>query len=115
MNNSTEWLSVYTTHDLEIVNLVQSGASFIATMIILIKVLDIPSFFGSIRRKRELKKKEKEKKELERVRKLINAAQKGGEVMLDELLSDDEETEQNDDGVLKIAHKKKKNFAESKV
>lgn len=113
MNNSTEWLSVYTTHDLEIVNLVQSGASFIATMIILIKVLDIPSFFGSIRRKRELKKKEKEKKELERVRKLINAAQKGGEVLIDELLSDDEETEQNDAGVMKIA--RKKNFAESKV
>jgi hypothetical protein len=113
-NNNTEWLSMYTSHDIELANLVQSGASLVATIIILIKVLDIPSFFGSIRRKRELKKKEKERQELERVRKLINAAQKGSEVMIDELLTDDDETEQNDAGVMKIAHKKKK-FAESNV
>lgn len=116
--DTSSWLSQYNTHDLEIVNLVQSGCSFVATMIILIKVLDIPSFFGRVRKKREEAKKLKEKKELERVRKLINAAQKGGEVMIDELLSDednDDETEQNDAGVMKIAHKKKHNHSESKV
>lgn len=115
--DTSSWLSQYNTHDLEIVNLVQSGCSFVATMIILIKVLDIPSFFGRVRKKREEAKKLKEKKELERVRKLINAAQKGGEVMIDELLSDeDDETEQNDAGVMKIAHKRKhNNHSESKV
>ena len=112
MSNSTgtTWLQSYDTHDLELVNIVQSGASFIATMIIMVKVLDIPSWFSSIRRKRDSIKKAKERKELERVRKLINSVKAHGDVVdIDELLSDDdEETEQPDAGVMRIAHKKKR-------
>ena len=38
----------YNTQDLEVANLIQGGCSFIATCIILIRVLDIPSFFRSV-------------------------------------------------------------------
>lgn len=112
--DTSTWLSQYNTHDLEIVNLVQSGASFIATMIIMVKVLDIPSWFSSIRRKRDTLRKNKERKELERVRKLINSVKAHGDVLdIDELLSDDEEETQIDDrGVMKIAHRKKKSNEE---
>ena len=96
-------------HDLELVSVIQSGASFIATMIILFRVCDFGSLFKRVREKRLKVKKEKERKELERVRKLINSVKHNNEVDIDDLLSndeDDDDTEINDAGVLKIAHKK---------
>ena len=115
MNNATisnSFFTNYTMYDMELINTISSGCSFIATCIIMVKVLDIPSWFSSIRRKRDTLRKNKERKELERVRKLINSVKAHGDVVdIDELLSDDDdqETEQNyAPGVMKIAHKKKR-------
>jgi len=98
-------------YDLELVGVIQSGASFIATMIILFRVMDFGSFFKTIRQKRQKQKKEKELKELERVRKIINSVKNHEDVNLNDLLSDDDEdTEQpNDAGVMRIARKKQHN------
>jgi len=99
-------------YDLELVGVIQSGASFIATMIILFRVMDFGSFFKTIRLKREKQKKAKELKELERVRKIINSVKNHEDVNLNDLLSDDdnEDTEQpNDAGVMRIARKKQHN------
>jgi len=112
--NTTSTDSTITTfmdmsnHDLELVSVIQSGASFVATMIILFRVMDFGSLFKRVRDKRSKIKKEKERKELERVRKLINSVKHNNEVDIDDLLSDndDEETEINDAGVMKIARKK---------
>lgn len=96
-------------YDLELVGVIQSGASFIATMIILFRVMDFGSFFKTIRQKRQKQKKEKELRELERVRKIINSVKNHEDVNLNDLLSDDdnEDTEQpNDAGVMRIARKK---------
>ena len=101
-------------YDLELVGVIQSGASFIATMIILFRVMDFGSFFKTIRQKRLKQKKEKELKELERVRKIINSVKNHEDVNLNDLLSDDdnEDTEQpNDAGVMRIARKKQHNSA----
>jgi len=99
-------------YDLELVGVIQSGASFIATMIILFRVMDFGSFFKTIRLKREKQKKAKELKELERVRKIINSVKNHEDVNINDLLSDDdnEDTEQpNDVGVMRIARKKQHN------
>ena len=114
MNNTTDiggydWMVNYTTRDIELVNMVQSGVSLLATICIFVKVFDFGRFFKSIRETRDKRRKEKERKELERVRKLINSVKENIEVHIDDLLSDDEE------GVMKIAHKKKKNHSENKV
>lgn len=114
MNNATisnSFFTDYTMYDMELINTISSGCSFIATCIIMVKVLDVPSWFSSIRKKRDTLRKNKERKELERVRKLINSVKAHGDVVdIDELLSDDDqETEQNyAPGVMKIAHKKKR-------
>ena len=112
-----DWMVNYSTRDIELVNMVQSGVSLLATLCIFVKVFDFPRFFTSIQRRRDKIKKEKERKELERVRKLINSVKDNVEVAIDDLLSDedDEETVIDDKGVMKIAHKKKKNHSESKV
>jgi hypothetical protein len=82
-------------------------------------VLDVPSFFSKVRERRALQKRAKERRELERVRKLINSVKAHGDVVdIDELLSDDEEETQIDDrGVMKIAHRKgaKKKSNEEKI
>ena len=103
----------YNTQDLELANLIQGGCSFIATCIILIRVLDIPSFFRSVRDKRRVSQKKKEVKELERIKKLMNSL-KHGDIDVADLLSDgdDDETETHDANY-KIARKKKN--VESKV
>jgi hypothetical protein len=79
-------------------------------------VLDVPSFFSKVRERRALQKKKAERRELERVRKLINSVKAHGDVVdIDELLSDDdddEETQIDNVGVMKIAHKKKKSHEE---
>jgi hypothetical protein len=122
MNNTTDiggygWLVDYTTRDIELVNMVQSGVSLLATICIFVKVFDFGRFFKSIRATRDKHRKEKERKELERVRKLINSVKDNMEVHIDDLLSDDEETVIDDRGVMKIAHKKekKKHHTENKV
>ena len=77
MNNTTNtdygWLINYTSRDIELVNMVQSAVSLLATLCIFVKVFDFPRFFTSIQKRRDRIKKEKERKELERVRKLINS------------------------------------------
>ena len=108
LNNNTSYFG-YNSQDLELINMVQSGISLIATMIILVKVMDVPSFFKNVRDKRIKLKKNKEKKEMEKLRKLMEALQKGGDIMIDELLSNDEEDDDDvrDVGAMKIARKKK--------
>jgi len=114
MNNGTvtnSFFTDYSTYDMELINTISSGCSFIATCVILVKVLDIPSFFKQVRQRRLIQKKAKERRELERVRKLINSVKAHGDIVdIDELLSDDddEETQIDDRGVMKIAHKKKR-------
>jgi hypothetical protein len=84
-------------------------------------VLDVPSFFSKVRERRALQKKKAERRELERVRKLINSVKAHGDVVdIDELLSDDdddEETQIDNVGVMKIAHRKgtKKKSNEEKI
>jgi hypothetical protein len=118
MNNGTvtnSFFTDYSTYDMELINTISSGCSFVATCIILVKVLDIPSFFKKVRDRRAVQKRAKERKELERVRKLINSVKAHGDVVdIDELLSDDddEETQIDDRGVMKIAHRKKKGHEE---
>lgn len=124
MNNATvtnSFFTDYTLYDMELINTISSGCSFIATCIILIKVLDVPSFFSKVRERRALQKKKAERRELERVRKLINSVKAHGDVVdIDELLSDDdddEETQIDNVGVMKIAHRKgtKKKSNEEKI
>jgi hypothetical protein len=123
MNNATvtnSFFTDYSLYDMELINTISSGCSFIATCIILIKVLDVPSFFSKVRERRALQKRAKERRELERVRKLINSVKAHGDVVdIDELLSDDddEETQIDDRGVMKIAHRKgaKKKSNEEKI
>jgi len=107
----------YSSYDIEMVNMIQSSVSCLASVLILIKVFDVSRFFKSVQQKRNKMKRDKERKELERVRKLINSVKSNNDVDLNELLSsgdDDEETEVNDAGVMKIARKKKNNL-ESRV
>jgi len=115
-NTSNWFLADYTSRDIEMVNMVQSAVSCVATICIFVKVFDFGRFFKSIREQRVKHKKEKERRELERVRKLINSVKSNNDVNINELLSsgDDDETEENDAGVMKIARKKKNNL-ESKV
>src|SRR6056300_1539456 len=124
MNNATvtnSFFTDYSLYDMELINTISSGCSFIATCIILIKVLDVPSFFSKVRERRALQKKKAERRELERVRKLINSVKAHGDVVdIDELLSDDdddEETQIDNVGVMKIAHRKgkKKKSNEEKI
>jgi hypothetical protein len=118
MNNGTvtnSFFTDYSTYDMELINTISSGCSFVATCIILVKVLDIPSFFKKVRDRRAVQKRAKERKVLARVRKLINSVKAHGDVVdIDELLSDDddEETQIDDRGVMKIAHRKKKGHEE---
>ena len=119
MNNSTDLnLWGYTSQDLEIANLVQGGCSLVATFIILVRVLDIPSFFKSVRERRAIHKKNKERKELEKIKKLMENLNNKNLDLEEILLSDDEESSNNNNHNYKIAHKKKGstlNSAESKV
>ena len=109
LNNSTTYFG-YNSQDLELINMVQSGVSLICTMIILVKVMDVPSFFKNVRDKRIKLKKNKEKKEMEKMRKLMEALQKGTtDFVIDELLSNDEDDDDvRDAGAMKIARKKEK-------
>lgn len=114
MNNSTavgqtSILQDYTSYDLEMVSLVQSACSFVATIIILIKVLDIKGCFRGVRDRRKAHKKQKEAKELEKMKSLIEQIQSGGVVDITELIqSSGEEDESKIDDGYKIARKKKK-------
>ena len=109
LNNSTTYFG-YNSQDLELINMVQSGVSLICTMIILVKVMDVPSFFKNVRDKRIKLKKNKEKREMEKMRKLMEALQRGGDVLIDELLSndDDDDDDVRDAGAMRIARKKEK-------
>jgi len=110
VGQSTSILQDYTSYDLEMVSLVQSACSFVATIIILIKVLDIKGCFRGVRDRRKQHKKAKEAKELEKMKSLIEQIQSGGVVDITELIqsSGDDEEEKVEDGY-KIARKKKNN------
>jgi len=110
MNNSTSTsiLQDYTSYDLEMVSLVQSACSFVATIIILIKVLDIKGCFRGVRDRRKAHKKAKEAKELEKMKSLIEQIQSGSPVDITELIQTSEE-ELKEDEPYKIARKKKNN------
>jgi|SRR6056300_968545 len=123
MNNNTHTgnggfnLSDYGTYDLELVNLISSSVNMLTTIYIMFKVGNWGMCFKRIRDKQHQIRKNKEKKELEKVKKLMESIQSGVNVDLDTILLSDgeeEEYEVNGNGVMKIAHKKKKQD-ESKV
>lgn len=123
MNNTTDIsgssvfnLNDYGTYDLELVNLISGSVNMITTIYIMFKVGNWGLCFKRIRDKQTEIRKKKEKKELEKVKKLMESIQSGNIVDIDNILlsEEEEEYEVNSGGVMKIAHKKKKQV-ESKV
>ena len=117
MNNSTglyEYLLKEYDTPLEIVNLCQSGLSLIISILIFVKVFDFSGMLSSVKEARLKQKRDKERKEMDRLRVLFEKVN-NTKITLD--LSEDSD-EDNDSGVLKIAHKKSKkklNLVEEKV
>lgn len=111
MNNSTNithWWHAYTSHDLELVNLIQSACSLIATIIIMIKIFEPSIIFRKLKHKRQEVRQNKKRRELERLKSLVESIQSGKQVDISSLLSEDEDDEEEkDDGVMRIARKKK--------
>jgi hypothetical protein len=109
--NSTNTMTLlqhyFNNSDLEIINLSQSGISLICSIIILFKLFDISAFFSSVRQKREKMKKEKDRKEFEKLKKMFNSIQNHEELKLSSEEEEEEEGE-NDSGIMRIAHKRKK-------
>ena len=121
MNNTTDIgssvfnLNDYGTYDLELVNLISGSVNMITTIYIMFKVGNWGMCFKKIRDKQTEIRKKKEKKELEKVKKLMESIQSGNVVDIDNILlsEEEEEYEVNGNGIMKIAHKRKK--VESKV
>ena len=110
MSNTTDLNTIflnYTTNDLELVNLIQSGCSLVCTLIILAKLSNPMAFFGSVRKKQLEAKRNKQKRELERLETLIRNIKNNDDVNIDNLLSEDEESETKQE--MPIAKKKRKN------
>lgn len=111
MNNSTNithWWHNYTSQDLELVNLIQSACSLIATLIIMIKLFEPSIIFRRIKDKRQQVRQNKKRREMERLKSLVESIQSGKQVDISSLLSEDEDDEEEkDDGVMRIARKKK--------
>lgn len=116
IGNSGFNLYDYGTYDLELVNLISSSVNMLTTIYIMFKVGNWGMCFKRIRDKQNEIRKKKEKKELEKVKRLMESIQSGADVDIDNiLLSDGDEDEYEvNNGVMKIAHKKKKQ-GESKV
>lgn len=106
MSNSTNtnWL-IKLNSDAEMVDLIQSSISLVITICIFIKVFDFAGLKKSIRDKRDRIKREKEKKDLEMMKKLFAAYQNGDDVSNVSLT--DDESEEKEQGPMKIARKKK--------
>ena len=122
MNNTTDIgssvfnLNDYGTYDLELVNLISGSVNMITTIYIMFKVGNWGMCFKRIREKQREIKKKRQKLELQRVKKLMESIQSGNVVDIDDILlseEDEQEYEVNGNGVMKIAHKRKK--VESKV
>jgi len=110
MSNSTDLNRIflnYTTNDLELVNLIQSGCSLVCTLIILAKLSNPMAFFGSVRKKQLEAKRSKQKRELERLETLIRNIKNNDDVNIENLLSEDEDSETKQE--MPIAKKKRKN------
>lgn len=110
MNNSTSvnmFQMLQNKSDTEIVNLIQSSFSLVCTLCIFYRVFDFSSYFKSVKTKREASRKAAQKKEYERLKSLFVAMRDDQDIESLQL-SSEEEQKQEDKGVLKIAHKKKK-------
>lgn len=122
MNNTTDIgnsvfnLNDYGTYDLELVNLISGSVNMITTIYIMFKVGNWGLCFKRIRDKQTEIKKKRQKLELQRVKKLMESIQSGNVVDIDDILlsEEEEEYEVNGNGIMKIAHKRKKQV-ESKV
>ena len=109
MSNSTDLNKIflnYTTNDLELVNLIQSGCSLVCTLIILAKLSNPMSFLSSVRKKQQEAKRSKQKRELERLETLIRNIKNNDDVNIENLLSEDSSSETKQE--MPIATKKKK-------
>lgn len=110
MNNSSSvnmFQMLQDKSDTEIVNLIQSSFSLVCTLCIFYRVFDFSSYFKSVKTKREASRKAAQKKEYERLKSLFVAMRDDQDIESLQL-SSEEEQKQEDKGVLKIAHKKKK-------
>ena len=111
MNNSssvTMFQMLQNKSDTEIVNMIQSSFSLACTLCIFYRVFDFSSYFKSVKSKREAARKAAQKKEYERLKSLFVAMRDDQDIESLQLSSDEEEKKQEDNGVLKVAHKKKK-------
>jgi len=111
MNNSssvTMFQMLQNKSDTEIVNMIQSSFSLACTLCIFYRVFDFSSYFKSVKSKRETARKAAQKKEYERLKSLFVAMRDDQDIESLQLSSEEEEKKQEDNGVLKIAHKKKK-------
>lgn len=110
MNNSTSvtmFQMLQNKSDTEIVNLIQSSFSLACTLCIFYRVFDFSSYFKSVKSKREASRKASQKKEFERLKTLFISMRDDQAIESLQLTSEEEE-KQEENGVLKIAHKKKK-------
>jgi hypothetical protein len=120
MNNITDIgagafnLYDYGTYNLELINLISSAVNMLTTIYIMFKVGNWGMCFKRIRDKQNEIRKKKEKKELEKVKRLMESIQSGADVDIDSILLSDGDEDEYKDGVMKIAHKRKKQI-DSKV
>jgi hypothetical protein len=114
-NSTTHTLlqELFINQDIEMINLCQQAISLLCTVVILLKLFDVGSFFSSVQKKRLEMKKERERKEYEKLKKMFNSIQNHEELKLSD--SDDGDANDGDAGVMKIARKKKKTLPESSV
>ena len=112
-NSTTHTLlqELFINQDIEMINLCQQAISLLCTVVILLKLFDVGSFFSSVQKKRLEMKKERERKEYEKLKKMFNSIQNHEELKL----SDSDDDADADAGVMKIARKKKKTLPESNV
>ena len=121
MDNSTSitmFQMLQNKTDTELINLIQSSFSLGCTLCIFYRVFDFSSYFKSVKEKREINRKKAQKKEYDRMRKLFEAMKND---QLDEIsLSTgdeqkvEEEEEDADAGVIRIARKKNPNNKKKK-
>jgi len=117
-NSTTHTLlqELFINQDIEMINLCQQAISLLCTVVILLKLFDVGSFFSSVQKKRLEMKKQRERKEYEKLKKMFNSIQNHEELKLSD--SDDGDAngdDNNDAGVMKITRKKKKTLPESSV
>lgn len=110
-NTNTILEHILMSSDVEIINMAQSAVSLVCSLIILCKLFDVSSFFSSVRRRRDEHRKKKQKEEYNRLKLMFKSLQENKEISF---TSEEEEEQDKDAGVMKIA-RKKKTHAEEKV